>query len=84
MKTKSVLAVASVCFLLGLGGIGCEKEGPAERAGKKLDQAAEKLKDTVEEVSSELKGEGPAEKLGEKVDEAAESAKEKAKEATNP
>jgi hypothetical protein len=37
---------------------GCE-DGPAERAGEKIDKAVDKLT-----------GKGPAEKLGEKIDEA--------------
>lgn len=41
----------------------CEKKGPAERAGEKLDQAAEKVKDAVDPK-------GPAEKAGEKIDDA--------------
>lgn len=42
---------------------GCREKGPAEKAGEKVDEAAEKLKDAVDPK-------GPAEKLGEKVDEA--------------
>ena len=43
--------------------VGCEAEGPAEKAGKGIDNAAQKVKDTVSPP-------GPMEKAGEKVDKA--------------
>ncbi len=36
-------------FALGL--VGCEKEGPAERAGQTVDQTVEKTGDKVEDVT---------------------------------
>jgi hypothetical protein len=51
-------------------GVGCEREGPVEKAGKKVDQAVEETKDT-------LNPEGPVEKAGKKVDQAVEDAKDK-------
>lgn len=42
---------------------GCEEKGPAEKAGEKLDKAADNAADA-------LNPKGPAEKLGEKVDKA--------------
>ena len=41
----------------------CERKGPAERAGEKVDNAIEKAKD-------KLDPKGPAEKAGEKIDKA--------------
>ncbi len=41
----------------------CEKKGPAENAGEKIDEAIENVKDAVDPR-------GPVEKAGEKVDEA--------------
>lgn len=41
----------------------CEKKGPAEKAGEKMDKAIEDVKDAVDPK-------GPAEKAGEKVDKA--------------
>jgi hypothetical protein len=43
--------------------VGCREEGPAEHAGKKIDKAAEDLKDKVNPP-------GPMEKAGRKIDEA--------------
>jgi hypothetical protein len=49
--------------LLPLVGVGCN-EGPAERAGKQVDQAARDVRDTVNPPS------GPAEAAGRKIDDA--------------
>lgn len=49
--------------------VGCAPEGPAERAGKSVDQAAENARDAINPT-------GPAEKAGEKVDQAVENAKD--------
>jgi hypothetical protein len=50
--------------VLALGG--CKPEGPAERAGRQLDEAADNL----------TKSKGPAEQAGEKIDKAVDSAGE--------
>jgi hypothetical protein len=51
-------------IVLALGLYGCpERDGPAENAGEKLDNAAEKIGDALDPK-------GPAEKAGEEVDEA--------------
>jgi len=47
-KKILVLCVSSV---LTLAFFGCEKEGPAEKAGKQFDQAIESAKEKVEEVT---------------------------------
>ena len=46
---KIVILVAAVVFVAGL--FGCEKEGPAEKAGKKVDKVFEDVKDKVEDAS---------------------------------
>ena len=55
-------------LLLGGGTVlflaGCETEGPAEKAGERIDQGVENAKEAVEPSPS-------AEKVGEKIDEAA-------------
>jgi hypothetical protein len=52
----------------------CEKKGPVEKAGEKIDQAAEETKEGMEEVGEAVEEkfdpQGPAEEAGEKVDEA--------------
>jgi len=57
----------------------CEKKGPAEKTGEKIDQAAEETKEGMEEageaVKEKLDPQGPAEEAGEKIDEATDPAK---------
>jgi hypothetical protein len=62
----SRLGIGVLVFVLALG-VGCREEGAAEKAGRKLDEAVEKLKHPDE---------GPLEKLGRKTDEAFDAAKE--------
>jgi hypothetical protein len=47
---------------------GCERQGPAEQAGKNVDQAVEKMKDVVSPP-------GPAEKAGKELDRAVDKTK---------
>jgi uncharacterized protein YjbJ (UPF0337 family) len=71
---KARMTVVALIATLVTGGalmsVGCEREGPVEKAGKKVDQA-------VEEVKDKLNPEGPVEKAGKKVDQAVEEAKDK-------
>jgi|18_taG_2_1085343.scaffolds.fasta_scaffold34637_2 predicted small lipoprotein YifL len=52
MKMKKTLGSAAVTAMLLMALAGCqEKEGPAEKAGKKIDQAAAELGDRVEKAT---------------------------------
>jgi hypothetical protein len=62
MTLKLVAAVLALS-IAGLPLAGCEREGPGERAGKKMDRAVDKTKDALDPK-------GPGEKAGEKVDDA--------------
>jgi hypothetical protein len=66
MRNMRPLALL-LAFGLATGGasllVGCEREGPAERAGEKLDRKLDKLEDKIDPK-------GPAEKTGEKIDKA--------------
>jgi uncharacterized protein YjbJ (UPF0337 family) len=53
--------------LLALSGAACKEEGVAERAGRKMDEAVDKLLHP---------NEGPIERAGRKMDEAFEDAKD--------
>jgi len=67
MKVK--LALIMIIMLLGAAVVGCESsEGPAERAGKQIDQAAEQAGDTIDET---------VEKAGEKIEETGDAIREK-------
>ncbi len=50
--------------------VGCDDQGPAERAGEKIDEA-------VEEMGDKLDREGPMEKFGESLDNAMENTQDK-------
>ncbi len=58
---------------------GCDSQGPAEKAGEKIDKTIESTKDAAGEAVDKLTGQGPAEKVGESIDESAEKMKEAAK-----
>ncbi len=72
VQQKMIRVFASALLVLGgaLVGVGCEREGAVEKAGKKVDQAVEDVKDKVNP-------EGPVEKAGKQVDKAIEEAKSK-------
>lgn len=53
--------------------IGCSDPGPAERAGKNIDEAVEAVKESVDP-------DGPAQSAGREIDEAAERAGRKIEE----
>ncbi|MBN8759992.1 MAG: hypothetical protein J0I94_06145 [Thiobacillus sp.] len=69
-----VLAVLTSLLLLN----GCDRQGPAEAAGERIDQAVEDTQDKATELYNGVVGEpGPAERAGEAVDDAREAAGEK-------
>jgi hypothetical protein len=59
---QSLLIAACALMLTGLAA--CHQEGPAEKAGKSLDNAGQKVEDTVNPPQ------GPAQATGRKVDRA--------------
>jgi len=60
LALTAVLAAGTLTFTA----TGCtEKKGPAEKAGAKIDETVDKVKDAVDPK-------GPAEKTGEKIDKA--------------
>ena len=71
--SMSILIATVVFSLITLG---CDSQGPAEKAGEKIDKTVEATKDTIDEVTDKATGEGPAEKIGEKIDETAEKVEE--------
>lgn len=75
MKRGKILLTSLAIILLTLGLSACEQEGPTERAGEKVDEAAERAKEPVDP-------QGPAERAGEKADEAMERAEEATEERT--
>ena len=66
MRRNQIIAALLLGGVLGAGLVACEKEGPAERAGKQIDEAARDLKEGAKKAADEV--EDAAEKLGEKLD----------------
>lgn len=53
MKSTSLMVVAAMAALVSIAG--CQKEeGPLEKAGKKLDNAAGEIGDTAEETAKKV------------------------------
>jgi len=61
MKIPTIAIAAIVPFVIAVNS--CKEKGPAEKAGEKIDETVEEIKDTVDPK-------GPLEEAGEKVDEA--------------
>lgn len=53
-KFRPVLAAFGVIAVLGL--TGCGEEGPAEKAGKKVDQAADQAGKKLDEMKKQMQG----------------------------
>ena len=80
MQVSRITAIAGLVAALSFAGvIGCHEEGPAEKAGRAIDEAAENVQEGVQDLS---KPDGTFEKAGEAADQAIDKAKEMADEAT--
>jgi hypothetical protein len=60
----TLLRLLLIPALLTMTLAACDREGPAERAGRSLDRAGERVRDTVDPPR------GPVERLGRSVDRA--------------
>jgi hypothetical protein len=72
MLFHRILAAAGLAALLAPTLVASEEEGPAERAGRALDEAAGDARERLEKLG---KDEGPLEKAGRKADEALDEAR---------
>lgn len=68
MRPIAIVTMAALCLAFAAG---CREEGPAERAGRQIDEAVEEARDRTE---------GTLEELGREVDEAVEETEEAARE----
>jgi F0F1-type ATP synthase membrane subunit b/b' len=68
MNLQRLLLACAAALALFLAA--CEKEGPAERAGKAIDQSAEQVGDKIEDATD--KAGDALERAGEKVEEKVE------------
>ena len=79
MHVSRMTAVAGLVAALSIAGVvGCHEEGPAEKAGRAIDDAAERVQQGAQELT---KDDGPLEKAGEATDEAIEKMKQEVEEA---
>lgn len=76
MDRFRIVTIAACVAALALAG--CREEGPAERAGRALDEAAEDAREGLRELVDE---EGTLERAGREADEAIEKARREAREA---
>ncbi len=74
MHRSRITITAGLVAALSFAGAGCREEGPAEQAGKAIDEAAESAQELTRE-------EGALEEAGEEADEAIEEAMEAVEEA---
>jgi len=51
MNWKSMTVLLISVFIFSLSTVACEKEGGAEKAGKKIDKAVETLKEKVDDTT---------------------------------
>ena len=51
---KNIILVFFSCMII-VSFPACKKEGPAERAGKKIDETIEKAEDKIEEAGEKVK-----------------------------
>ncbi|MDY0211881.1 MAG: hypothetical protein RBR06_02615 [Desulfuromonadaceae bacterium] len=70
MKKISILFLA---LALAMTLAACEKDGPMEETGEKIDRSVEKTKDKIQDTFDPR---GPAEKAGEKIDETVEDVRD--------
>jgi hypothetical protein len=66
MMIKKFLALL-VAAIMAAGLFGCEREGPAERTGERIDETVERGREGVEDTFDR---QGPAERTGERMDRA--------------
>lgn len=62
------LSIATLALLLATGLSACEKEGPAEKAGERIDNATESAGDRIENATD---------KAGDKMEEAGDKIEDK-------
>ncbi len=54
MKTRFAFSAVAAVMVIGVF-FGCQKQGPAEKAGKAIDNAAEKVGQQIEKAGDSIK-----------------------------
>ena len=52
-QIKTILVCSLLCAFVAMVTIGCEKEGPAEKAGKKMDEAFDSAKKSFKKLTDD-------------------------------
>lgn len=83
MKMKNAIISLLAVSALSFGLAACEKKGPAEQAGEKIDNATEAVGEKIDNAAETAgeKTDNATETAGEKVDNAVDAVGEKLKEA---
>lgn len=66
----------TICLLFALGLAGCDREGPAEKAGERIDKSMERAGEKIDQAGEKM--EQATRNAGEKIEQAGEKVKEKA------
>ena len=77
-RSRITAVAAGLVSALAFAGAGCHEEGPAERAGRAIDEAAKSAQESVQKLTKE---DGPLEHAGEAADQAIDKAKQAARDA---
>ncbi len=80
-QTLSFKVLMLICFSASLGLAGCQQEGPAEKAGQKIDKASEHAEKKIELLSE--KAENKIEAAKEVIEQKADIAKDSINESTD-
>lgn len=54
MKKKFIVLCVAAAFMFMASVTGCEKKGPAEKAGEKIDKSVESMKEAAKEVGDDI------------------------------
>jgi hyperosmotically inducible periplasmic protein len=76
---KKIMMTVALVSALGLLA-GCDNEGPAERAGERMDRDAERVRDKMEDAGEKANRE--LDRAGDKIEDAARDSKREVKDAT--
>ena len=80
MQLSRITVTAGLAAVLAFANAGCREEGPAEQAGRAIDEAAESAEEGVQELT---KDDGVLEDAGEAADEAIDDAMEAVEDAVD-
>ena len=54
LKRLAVVALSALTFSLPMLTVGCERKGPAEKAGENIDRAGERAQDSIHDAARDV------------------------------